>query len=163
MAEARARQFISFRLQGGLYGFEIRMVKEITQAVGITPVPLRVRDVSGVFNLRGQVVVVLDAGVSLGLPEQKVTEDSQIIILKTQGELEAVPDFTGVATGDIGLFPVGFLVESVGDIVTAEPSQLEQAPSNLPPSLRRFVEGVVRLEPRPLVILDPVAILGGGE
>jgi purine-binding chemotaxis protein CheW len=157
----RPLQFVSFLLHGARFGFDIRMVKEITPAVRITPVPLKVRDVSGVVNLRGQVVVVLDIGVSLGGPEQRVTEDSQIIILKTASEIEAVADFHpnfNVAT--IGLIPVGFLVDSIGDIVTVEASRIEAPPSHLPSQYRPYVEGIFRQDSVPLVILNAGAILG---
>jgi purine-binding chemotaxis protein CheW len=155
------QQFVSFQVPGGLFGFDIRLVKEITPAVHITPVPLKVGDVSGVVNIRGQVVVVLDLRVSLGGSEQQITDDSQIIILKTTSEIEAVSDYTPNFDLDyLGSIPVGFLVGSVGDIVTVEPSRIEDAPSHLLAQYRSYVEGVVRLDPLPLVILNAGAILG---
>jgi purine-binding chemotaxis protein CheW len=154
-------QFVSFRLYGHLYGFDIRIVKEITAAVQMTPVPLKAKDVTGVINIRGQVVVVLDIGVSFGNPEQTIGEDSQIIILKTVAELEIVADFNpNFDVESVGSIPVGFLVQAVGDIVTVEASRIEPAPSHLLSEYRQYVDGVVRLDSKPLVILNPGAILG---
>jgi len=157
----RPQQFVSFHLHGGLFGFDIRIVKEITAAEHITPVPLKVRDVNGVVNIRGQVVVVLDIGVSLGGPEQRITENSQIIILKTSSEIASVSDYNPDFDIDaVGSIPVGFLVNAIGDIVTTEHYQIEAPPTNLPTIYRPFVDGVLRLKPLPLVILKPGAILG---
>lgn len=157
----RLQQFISFKLQEGVFGFDIRLVKEITPAIQTTPVPLKTRDVSGVVNIRGQVVVVLDIGLSLGGAEQVITDDSQIIILKTTRELESVSDFTpNFSMESVGEIPVGFLVESVGDIVAVDPSCIEEAPPHLIEKYRSFVEGVVRQESAPLVVLNAGEILG---
>lgn len=156
----RLQQFISFQLHGGVFGFDIRLVKEITPAIQITPVPLKVCDVSGVVNIRGQVVVVLDIGLSLGGMEQVITDDSQIIILKTTRELESVSDFTpNFAMDSIGDIPVGFLVECVGDIVAVDPSCIEEAPPHLIEKYRSFVEGIVRQESAPLIVLNAGEIL----
>ena len=156
-----SRQFVSFYVNGRLFGFDIRLIKEVTPSAPITPVPLKKRDVSGVLNIRGQVVVVLDVSLALGGVEQQITADSQILIMKNILELQAVSDF--VPAGDaevIGTIPVGFLVESVGELVTAVTEAIEEAPSHLLAQYRNLVEGVVRHEEMPLVILDAVAILG---
>lgn len=160
--QKKSRQFVSFYMHKRLYGFDIRIVKEITNAKNITPVPLRMRDVNGVVNIRGQVVVVLDFGVSLGAKEQQVTEASQIIILNTSSEMEfekgVEEPFENVDA--LGMLPVGFLVNAIGDIVTVETNAIEETPSHLKEEYRPFVEGVIRIEPIPLIILKPCAILG---
>lgn len=156
-----SRQFVSFYVNGRLFGFDIRLIKEVTPSAPITPVPLKKRDVSGVLNIRGQVVVVLDVSLSLGGPEQSITEDSQILIMKNILEIQAVSDFVPANDGQaIGAIPVGFLVESVGELVTVEKDAIEEAPGHLQAQYRNLVEGVVRHEEMPLVILDAVAILG---
>jgi len=161
---ARPRQFVSFLVNGRLFGFDIRMIKEITPTAPITPVPLKKRDVSGVVNIRGQVVVVLDISLSLGGKEQKITGDSQVIIMKNILELEAISDFTPTFDPEaIGIIPVGFLVDSVGEVVTADLDSIEDAPSHLIARYRHFVEGVVRQEAMPMVILDAGAILEAGR
>jgi len=160
-SKLKMAQFVSFQLHGALFGFDIRIVKEITAAVNITPVPLKVRDVTGVINIRGQVVLVLDIGVSFGGTEQAIVEDSQIIILKTSAELEVVADFNPSFSIDaVGSIPVGFLVEAVGDIVTVEESRIEEAPSHLLSEYRQYVDGVVHLGAHPLIILNAGALLG---
>ncbi len=156
----RPRQFVSFHVNGRLFGFDIRLIKEVTSSVHITPVPLKMRDVCGVVNLRGQVVVVLDISLSLGGRGSIVTDDSQILIVKTACELESVPDFhPGFDLQSIGSIPVGFLVDSVGELVATEEDRIEEAPAHLLAEYRQFVEGVVRQEVIPMVILNAWAIL----
>jgi len=160
----KAWQFVSFTANGRSFGFDIRLIKEVTSSIHITPVPLRMRDVRGVVNLRGQVVVVLDIGLSLGGQELVVTDESQILILKTASELVAIPDFHPDFELDlVGTIPVGFLVDSVGEIVTADAGRVEEAPTHLLAEYRSFVEGVVRQESLPLVILNAGTLLEAGR
>lgn len=163
MADASrgSRQFVSFYVNGRLFGFDIRLIKEVTPSAPITPVPLKKRDVSGVLNIRGQVVVVLDVSLSLGGPEQRITGESQILIMKNILELQSVSGFVPANDAQaIGTVPAGFLVESVGELVTVDREAIEEAPGHLLAQYRNLVEGVVRQEGMPLVILDAVAILG---
>jgi purine-binding chemotaxis protein CheW len=160
----RSRQFVSFNVNGRSFGIDIRLIKEVTSSVRITPIPLKTRDVCGVVNIRGQVVLVLDISVSLGGQELVVTGDSQILILKTTSELESISDFhpsSGIET--IGAIPVGFLVDSVGELVAVEAGTIEEAPTHLLAEYRQFVEGVVRQEINPMVILNAGAILAAGR
>lgn len=156
--------FVSFSVNGGNFGFDIRLIKEVTPPVQITPIPLKAKDVCGVVNIRGQVVVVLDIGLCLGGPPTAVTGDSQILILKNARELESIPDFhPNFDIERVGSIPVGVLVDAVGEIVAAEEGSIEEAPGHLQAEYRAFVEGVVRRESSPLVLLNAGAILEAGR
>jgi purine-binding chemotaxis protein CheW len=48
------------------YAIELGDVREVLEAPGITGVPTAPASVLGLFNLRGEVMVVLDTGVLLG-------------------------------------------------------------------------------------------------
>jgi purine-binding chemotaxis protein CheW len=150
-----ARQFVSFFADDVLYGFDIRIIKEITPPVIVTPVPLKQREVHGIVNIRGQVVLVLDITVILGGNEHPVTTDSQIVILKTAREIRAVSDFRpSFDEGVLGDKPVGFLVDTVGDILTLDASLIEEAPSHLKEQNTVYIEGVINLKSQPILLLN---------
>lgn len=149
------RQVISFFLNDVQYGFDIRIIKEITPSVRITPVPLKGKDVHGIVNIRGQVVLVLDITVILGGKEQPVKTDSQIVILKTARELKAVSDFhPSFDEGTLGDKPVGFLVDAVGDILNLESLRIEEAPAHLKESNTPYIEGIINLKSQPILLLN---------
>jgi len=54
------KRFLSFLLKDELYGIDILQVQEIIQLVQVTRIPRVVDYISGVINLRGQVIPVLD-------------------------------------------------------------------------------------------------------
>jgi purine-binding chemotaxis protein CheW len=149
------RQFVSFFVDDVLYGFDIRLIKEITPPVFVTPVPLKQREVNGIVNIRGQVVLVLDITVILGGSEHAVSADSQIVILKTAREIRAVSDFRpSFDEGVLGDKPVGFLVDTVGDILTLDASLIEEAPSHLKEQNTVYIEGVINLKSQPILLLN---------
>jgi purine-binding chemotaxis protein CheW len=149
------RQFVSFFVNDVLYGFDIRIIKEITPPVQITPVPLKPRDIHGIVNIRGQVVLVLDIAVILSGNEQPVKTDSQIVILKTVREIRAVSDFRpSFDEGVLGDKPVGFLVDTVGDILNLESSLIEEAPSHLKEQNTPYIEGVINLKSQAIILLN---------
>lgn len=148
------RQFVSFTVGNSLYGFDILMVKEITPALGITPVPLMPGDVRGIVNIRGQVVLVLDISAILEENPRPPQGENQIIVLKTSREIAMLSDFTFDFDPEaLGGKPTGFLVDAIGEIITVESGRLEGAPSHLGKLHTPFIKGVVRLD-EPLIVLN---------
>jgi len=155
------RQVISFFLDDVQYGFDIRIIKEITPSVRITPVPLKQSEIRGIVNIRGQVILVLDIKVILGGKEQTAGVDSQIVILKTARELKAVSDFhPPFNEGALGDKPVGFLVDRVGDILNCETLLIEEAPSHLKERNTPYIEGIINLKSQPILLLNAGKMVG---
>jgi purine-binding chemotaxis protein CheW len=157
--KADYRQFVSFTIGNSLYGFDILKVKEITPALSITPVPLMTRDVRGIVNIRGQVVLVLDISAILEENPQAPQKENQIIVLKTSREMGLLSDFTFDFDPDaLGSKPTGFIVDSIGEIITVESNRLEGAPSHLGKLHTPYIKGVVRLD-EPLIVLNAGRII----
>ena len=63
---AASSQILRFELSGGQYAFDVLKAREVLTMVPITPLPSSLEFLSGVINLRGSVIPVVDAvrGVS---------------------------------------------------------------------------------------------------
>lgn len=150
------RQFSTFFLGDALFGLDILMVNEINRQMDITPVDQAQDFVSGLLNLRGQIVTVLDLGVRLGLGPRTITPNSCIIVLKTNAEiLERGQQVEEGTADDV----VGLLVDRIGDMVTVEDGALEPPPANMGGVDGRFMSGVAKLANSLLVVLRAKAIL----
>ena len=57
---ASTRQLCTFALDGLWYGLDVQDVQEVVHAPRMTPVPLASGLVSGLINLRGQIIVAVD-------------------------------------------------------------------------------------------------------
>ena len=55
-----ALQFCTFYLDGLLFGVELKGVQEVIRSLEMTQVPLAPAVVSGLINLRGQIVTAVD-------------------------------------------------------------------------------------------------------
>ncbi len=53
-------QYLLFQLAGEQYAFDVVKAKEVLEDVSITPLPTRATFLSGVINLRGSIIPVID-------------------------------------------------------------------------------------------------------
>lgn len=73
------------------YAVELAVVREVVPSVAVTPLPRAPRAVRGLFNLRGEVVPLFDAGIALG--QAPVAAGGHVAIVDTFDGL------AGLATG----------------------------------------------------------------
>lgn len=160
MVDSCIREFVSFELEGELYALDIRAVKEVNPNCRIAPVPRSPDNIRGLVNIRGQVVLVLDIAVTFGRDARPITRDSQIVILKTSQELKRIRGLSeAVAAERFSDKPIGFLVDRIGDVITVDAARIEDAPPHLAKCNARFVSGVVYMDDRLLIALDPAEML----
>ena len=108
-----AVQYIVIRLGNEQYGINIKYVENIARMQTITRVPKAQPYFVGVINLRGEIVPVMSLRRRFGIEEDVVTNSTRIIIIKPEQQ----------AT-------VGFIVDSVKEVVTLEGDQIEKPVSN---------------------------------
>jgi purine-binding chemotaxis protein CheW len=154
------RQYVSFELDGGLYGFDIQTVKEVNPSTHVTFVPRSPPHIRGLVNIRGQVVLVIDIAVLLGRGLRPITSSSQVVILKTCQEIRRVRSLAkDLSPERFPDKPVGFLVDRIGDVVAVEEGRLQATPPHLDEGEAKYVQGVVHLDNRLLVVLNAVEML----
>lgn len=154
------RRFVTFELAERTYGLDIRTVKEVNPNTVITPVPLTQPEIRGLVNVRGLVVLVIDIAVVFGHERRPLTEDSQVIILKTTDEMRSVPElYNEFQIEKFGTKPVAFLADRIGEVVTVESDLIKPPPPHLTDTNTKYVEGVVALNQHLLVLLKATAML----
>jgi purine-binding chemotaxis protein CheW len=134
-------QFCSFHVGDLFLGVELMRVQEVNRLQDVTPVPLAAGVVSGLINLRGQIVTAFDLRERLGLSPRA----------------EGVRPMSVVMRGEHGIR--SFLVDSVGDVVEADPEAFEPPPQTLDPAARDFVRAVCKQPGRLLLIIDPERVV----
>lgn len=134
------QQFVTFKVGHRLLGLAIGQVREINRVLEIVPVHRTADYVRGVMNLRGQVVVVLDLGVRLGLGPTVITPASRKVLLKQE--------------------EVALLVDEVGDVVEVESQAVDSPPANLQGIAGEFIVKVAKLPEGILAVLDVDKVLG---
>jgi purine-binding chemotaxis protein CheW len=136
----------AFRLDGGLYGFPVEAVREVSAHTDVTWVPRASSVVLGYLNLRGQIFLVLDPRTALSRPPLVVGDTTRLIVFKP-------------AVGE----SFGVLVDRVADIVSARQEQIEWTPERErlaeAGQAGELIAGVAKLESELLVILRPESFL----
>ena len=145
----RREQYLAFTLGGETFAMDIRSIREVIQFGGITDVPLMPPSVRGVINLRGSVVPVLDLLVRFGRPPCAVAHRTCIVILE-------------VAQGD-GAAELGIMVDTVSEVLSIAPSEVEPAPSFGSDLRSEFIAGVAKVADRFVILLDVNKVLSVDE
>lgn len=134
---------LTFYLRDNLLGIDITLVKEIDRNVEYTPVPGADPHIAGLFNMRGQVVTLLDISKIMGYEDNNWERKVSCIILKA-------------GAGDQS--QAGFLIDRFGDVLDINDDECEPPPANAGGISGEFIKKVVKLKQELLIILDPERI-----
>ncbi len=147
------KQFTTFFIGDTYFGINILQVQEINSQTNFTPVPDSSEYIRGLLNLRGQIITVFDMSKRLG--REGINEDAKTrnLILKTDNQTEELRR-EGLVTSRIGNDAVGFLVDKIGDVVEVEEEDIKPAPANIGEVSNEFVEGIVELDDKLLIIVN---------
>jgi len=122
-------------------GIPIDAVQEVTAGLELTPVPHAPAPVSGLLNLRGQIVTAIDLRRCLQARARPSAELPVNVILRT----------------DDGC--VSLLVDHVGDVLDVAAESFEPPLVTMRGRTRELIAGFHRLETRLLLVLDLARVL----
>jgi purine-binding chemotaxis protein CheW len=115
---------------------ELKGVQEVIRSLDVTQVPLAPTVVSGLINLRGQVVTAVDLRRRLELDPRPHDDLAMNVVVRTNDGA------------------VSLLVDEIGDVVEVEESTFEPPPETLRGTVRSTILGVHKLNGRLMHVLD---------
>jgi purine-binding chemotaxis protein CheW len=130
------QQYCTFFLDGHYFGIPVVEVQEVIRYQEMTSVPLAPAVISGLINLRGQIVTAMDLRVRLDLPPRP--ED-------------ALPMNVVIRTDDGWL---SLVVDQISDVVEVDEVAFERPPETLSGVARSLIKGAYKLNGRLLLVLD---------
>lgn len=134
-------ELATFYVGEALCGMDILKVQEINKLMEMTKVPQAPGYVTGILNLRGQIITVIDLGKKLGLSSIDFNEKTRNIIVNSGTEY------------------IGLLVSHISDVVEAEWSKVEKPPANIGGVQGVFFKGVFKTKDRLIGVLDVERVL----
>jgi len=138
-------QFLTFQVGKQKLALEILRIKEIIEFGRITIVPMMQECISGVINLRGSVVPVVDLRSRFGQGKTEVNRRTCIIILESM-----MADATQV---------VGFLVDAVNAVVDIPESAMAPAPQFGAGIKTDFLRGIGKVDDEFVMLLNVEKLL----
>ncbi|ULQ58918.1 chemotaxis protein CheW [Brucepastera parasyntrophica] len=138
-------QYLTFYMADEIYGVSVANVKEVLSVSRITRVPRMPDYMSGVINLRGNVIPVIDLRLKFGLGPTPITEDTNIIV--TEAVYLADEE-------DSESLVVGIFTDAVQKVVTIEPDQIEPPPKMYSSIDSSFIIGMGKVDQMFIIILN---------
>ena len=129
-------QLVTFSTGDEEFGVDILRVQEIIRTMAITKVPKAPEFVEGVINLRGKVIPIIDLRRRFGLQSKEHDKHTRIIVI------------------EINTMIVGFVVDSVSEVLRIPASTVEPPPPVVAGLESEYISGVGKLEDRLLILLD---------
>ena len=136
------RQFCTFFVDGHYVGIDVVEVQEVIRYQEMTNVPLAPPEISGLINLRGQIVTALDLRRRFGMPDRPEGQLPMNVVVRT-------------AEGSVSL-----LVDEIGDVLDVDERTFERPPDTLDADTRRLVRGTYKLDGRLLLVLETQRAVG---
>ncbi len=138
---SRVRQFLTFALNGEIYGIGILHIREIIEYANLTVVPLMPDFISGVINLRGNVVPVINLARRFNHQPQEVGKRTSIIIVDIlSNEGESVE--------------VGIVVDIVNEVIELAASEIAAPPTFGAKIRADFIQGMGKIDNKLMILLD---------
>jgi len=142
-------QYLTFLQQGEMFAIGILGIKEIIEYANLTTVPLMPKFISGVINIRGAVVPVIDLSARFGREAAVATRRSCIVIIETVNDNEKMD--------------IGIIVDSVSEVLEITPADIEPAPRFGSNIRADFISGMGKVNDDFVIILDISRVLSVNE
>jgi purine-binding chemotaxis protein CheW len=147
--DAGPAQYLSFMLGQDMFAIGILAVREILEYAGVTPVPQMPPCISGVINLRGTAVPVLDLARRLERPSSAVSKRTCIIVVEVDS--------------DDGPFVIGILVDAVNAVLDIPATEIEPAPSFGAQVRAELLQGIGKVNGRFVLLLNVQHVVSASE
>jgi purine-binding chemotaxis protein CheW len=128
--------YSTFSVDDRYVGIPVDRVQEVLLAQPLTPVPLAHDHISGLLNLRGQIVTAIDLRARLGLPAREADQPTANVIVTTDGG------------------PLSLVVDRLGDVISVDDTRFEPPPNTLDTETARSIKGAYKLDDALLLDLD---------
>ena len=136
-----SQQIVTFRLGEEEYGVDIMKVQEIILLGQITQVPEVPDYIEGVINLRGNVIPIIDLRKRFKHNEFAVSEETRIIVLNVKEKT------------------MGVIVDAVSEVLRVAKDTIDPAPAAISGTGKEYIQGLIKLEKRLLILLEIEKIL----
>ncbi len=133
-------KYLTFSLGQEEYGLEILKVREIIGFIDVTSVPKTPDYVTGVINLRGQVIPVVDLRCKFDMDTTDVTEETCIIVVEISSRS------TNINTG--------IIVDKVQEVLDISVDQIEDTPEFGSSVNTEFILGMGKIGDSVKILLD---------
>lgn len=144
-----ASSYVTLALGEEVLAVEVGIVREILDNIPITRLPIAPPFLSGVIDVRGATVPVIDLRVKLGLPPAPATQDTRILIVNLNHEGRDLI--------------IGLHVERVFEVAEFETEALQTVPDIGERWESEYIKAIGRLREQFVIIVDPLKLFSSDQ
>ena len=134
-----SNQFVVFTVANEEYGVPILSVQEIISMPALTKIPGVPDYIPGIINLRGSIIPLYILRNRFNLEEKELNDDTIVIIAQT---------------GDQEDKTIGFIVDTVSDVVSITKEDLSETPEFTSTVDVQFIEKIGKIGNRMIIIIN---------
>ena len=143
------RQYLTFKLGNEIFATDVAKVREVLDLTTITAIPRTPDFMSGVINLRGSVVPVVDLRLCFEMSKTESTRNTCIVVVEVLLDNESTI--------------IGALADSVEEVIDLDPDQIEPAPRIGTQIRTDFIKGMGKRDALFVMILDIDRVFSADE
>ncbi len=133
-------QLVTFELGGETYGIDIMKVEGIVKVEEVRQVPYAPDYVEGIFNLRGEIIPVINLHRRFRLKQVELSEEDALL--------------SGFVIINIDGMNLAVMIDKVSRVVTVDTHEIQPPPQVISGIGAEYIQGVVHRDDSYLVILD---------
>ncbi|MEA2098795.1 MAG: chemotaxis protein CheW [Campylobacterota bacterium] len=150
LKESNDNQFLTFYVEDEMYALSVVHIKEIIEYSIVTKVPLMSECISGITNIRGSVIPVVDLGIRLNVTDtQTINKRTSIIVIEKEDEIKN--------------FQVGLIVDEVHKVYDIFTKEQENAPAFGSNIRKEFIEHIGKVDGQFIPILNSSTLINVKE
>lgn len=143
-----SRQFLTFILANEEYALDILRVQEIRGWMPVTRVPGAPEYMKGVFNLRGEIIPIIDLRERFGFESKGYSQTTVVVVVWIKSEERQRS--------------MGLVVDAVADTYNILNEEISPAPMMGEGLDAKFIEALATVEGKMLILLDIDYLLNAG-
>jgi purine-binding chemotaxis protein CheW len=138
-------KYLTFSIENEIFGIEIKYVMEIIGIQEITEMPEMPEYVKGIINLRGRIIPIID--VRLRFKKNSKDYDERTCVIVT----------------NINESSVGFIVDSVADVITIMANNILDSPNINSKDRRGYVNKIGKVDKSVILLIECEKLLNDEE
>jgi purine-binding chemotaxis protein CheW len=141
--------YLTFSLDKENFALNVEHVEKILEYQEVTEVPKAPEYMMGVFNLRGEVIPLVDTRVKFGMEKAEITSSTCILVINITSEGEKIK--------------LGALVDNVNEVVKYNDADIMKLPTVGKQSKTEFLDGVLKINDEFVLLLNADKIFSVDE
>lgn len=142
-------RYLNFVIDNEQYCIDITKIREIMAMTELTPIPQTPDFISGVINLRGKIIPIIDLRLKFCLPFLEYTNRTCIIVVEI--------------IKDEQCSLMGLTVDVIHEVINISENKIYQIPLINSRIESDYIKGMVEVDGKIMVVLDIENVIGEDE